>query len=732
MTRSSWLAAALVAGLFLAFHLPFLPSSLEDLDSINFALGLRDFDVARHQPHPPGYPVFIALAKLVRAAGVSDWRALSLVNVVGGALAVFGCLGLFHAVGHRRPMSEEHALLAVVVVVTCPLFWLTADRPLSDAAGLAAALAVQAAILLADGPRGLTVSAAAAGVAAGIRSQVVWLTLPLLVFAHVRQASEGRSWTVARGIAAYAIGALSWFAPLVFVSGGPLAYWHALSNQGTEDLTGVAMLATTPTVSLAVETVRSALVTPWGWGPLAAIILSLAVAGAVRMLRRDAASLLVLAVAFGPYLAFDLLFQEAMTARYALPLVVPVVYLAAQGVTWFPSTPALALLVSLAGVSVFLDDRALSGYASMDAPAFRLLGDMRAAGSSTPPVLAMHRKGDFDMRRPIQWIGDAMPALAARLPAPPKHEWLELVKYWNGGGRAPVWFVADPPRSDLALVGRRGRPSFYRWGFQPTSLVGGARPNEMDWHVIQPPDWYLGEGWALTPETAGVAREDGKGPGHAPISAWIRRSSEPVTVMIGGRHLTPGGAPARVRVAVDGEARADWPVQPGFFLQILEPHVLAGRGDYAHLTIESDNQDVAVEQFDAQPGERVLFGFGDGWNEQEYDPKTGALWRWSSDRATIRVRTTRRALALDLRGEIEAASTARVSVRAGDQVVAEFDVGRSFVRTVLVPANAVSDPETRLTIETSAWYVPAKTRWRSRDQRRLGLKLFACRVSPAS
>ena len=49
--------------MFLAAHLPFLPPTLEDIDSINFALGVRDFDVAQHQPHPPGYPVFIALAK---------------------------------------------------------------------------------------------------------------------------------------------------------------------------------------------------------------------------------------------------------------------------------------------------------------------------------------------------------------------------------------------------------------------------------------------------------------------------------------------------------------------------------------------------------------------------------------------------------------------------------------------------------------------------------------------
>ena len=66
MTAPTRLAAILAVAV-LAFHLPYLPASLEDLDSINFALGLRDFDVAQHQPHPPGYPLFIFLAKAVNA-----------------------------------------------------------------------------------------------------------------------------------------------------------------------------------------------------------------------------------------------------------------------------------------------------------------------------------------------------------------------------------------------------------------------------------------------------------------------------------------------------------------------------------------------------------------------------------------------------------------------------------------------------------------------------------------
>ena len=80
----------------------------------------------------------------------------------------------------------------------------------------------------------------------------------------------------------------------------------------------------------------------------------------------------------------------------------------------------------------------LIAYASEAAPAFRMLADMRAetGRSDAAPVLAMHRRQEFDLRRPFEWVGADAPVFARQLAAPPKHEWLELVKYWNGGGRA--------------------------------------------------------------------------------------------------------------------------------------------------------------------------------------------------------------------------------------------------------------------------------------------------------
>src|SRR5712692_9585716 len=133
-------AALVLAALFVAAHLPFLPASLEDLDSINFAMGVRHFDVARHQPHPPGYPVFIVAAKAARVMIGPEEKALSVVSVLAGGVSVFALLALFRAID-SDPRSARWAALAALVTVTAPLYGVTEVRPLSDSAGLAAALA---------------------------------------------------------------------------------------------------------------------------------------------------------------------------------------------------------------------------------------------------------------------------------------------------------------------------------------------------------------------------------------------------------------------------------------------------------------------------------------------------------------------------------------------------------------------------------------------------------------
>src|SRR6059058_2811234 len=60
--------------------------SMWDWDEALFCLGMRSYDVTNHHPHPPGFPVFIATAKLLRLIIPSDFRALQAINLVAGVL----------------------------------------------------------------------------------------------------------------------------------------------------------------------------------------------------------------------------------------------------------------------------------------------------------------------------------------------------------------------------------------------------------------------------------------------------------------------------------------------------------------------------------------------------------------------------------------------------------------------------------------------------------------------
>ncbi len=658
-------------------------------------------------------------------------HALSLLSIVSGALSILALPALFRRLD-RDPQTEQWSILATVVTATAPLYWFTAARPLSDMPGLAAVAGIQAFTLSATSGGALALAAFLAGLGGGIRSQVVWLTVPLVAVMAARRPRAYRVEDALVALAALMVGVLVWFVPLVWLTGGPLDYWRALSFQGSADLTGVAMLWTTHTPRQLLLAFNATFVSPWATPVLAGVALALAVLGALHLVWSSRPSLGWLIAAFGPYLVFDLLFQESVTTRYALPIVIPVAYLAVRGAAAvLPRRVAAGVVLVFAAVSLAIAVPSIQAYAGSEAPAFRLLTDMRAANPTlgAPPVLAMHRREELDMRRPITWAGADMPSWSERLPATPKREWLEIVKYLNDGGRAPIWFAADPLRSDLALIDHQD-PRAYRWPLRFPILIGGVRPSEMDWYVFDRPGWYLGEGWALTPETAGISDTGGYGRGRAPIQGWILRRSEPVTLMVGGRNFAGDGTSALLNIAIDGRTVGQRSVAPGFFLHMMSV-ALTGSGDYAALTIEARGE-VAIEQFDAQPPGRVVFGYGEGWHETEYDSSTGRIWRWMSERGELRVRGTGQPMFLSLDGVTETFSKpSHVTIRVGDRIVAQQEAGDRFSIRAEIPADLIGlddRSEQVITIETDQTYIPADLSARTADRRHLGLKVFNCRL----
>lgn len=112
-------------------RLCFTGRHLDSCDSIDFALGLHDYDLSLFQPHFPGYPVYLFTSRLFFKLFRSDVWALVMPGVLFGSLTIYPLFLL-----SRQLFSERVAVLTAILYLSNPLCWLQAERPTSDAMGL--------------------------------------------------------------------------------------------------------------------------------------------------------------------------------------------------------------------------------------------------------------------------------------------------------------------------------------------------------------------------------------------------------------------------------------------------------------------------------------------------------------------------------------------------------------------------------------------------------------------
>jgi hypothetical protein len=561
------------------------------------------------------------------------------------------------------------------------------------------------------------------------------LTLPLFLLAlFVRRRHR-----VAM-VAAAAAGIALWAVPLVVSSGGPAGYLRALGSQADEDFSGVAMLWTNPSVRMAAFAVFDTFVRPWESAVLAGAILALAAAGALVMAIRAPRALSIVVLTFGPYAIFHLLFQETVTTRYALPLVPLMAYLVAATLAEAQHRVALAGAAVLAVASLSFGVPAALAFGREPSPIFGFLSEARMLQArGAHPMVGMHRRIFTESKRARAYDGELPGKI---LTTPRDYEWLELTRAWREGEGQEAWFIADPRRTDLALIDQaHARTRRYRWPFDSRVYVGGARPNELDWHILSEPGWFLEQGWALTPEVAGITDREGWGPHRRPSVGWVRRRVAESLMVIGGRHLG-SDPPVKMTASIDGRPVMTLDVKPGYFLEFvsLPAGTFTSAAGYAPLTVTAQSTGagqtppVAIEQFNLQTVDKVQFAYDEGWFEPEYNPSTAKSWRWMSERAVVRIHHAGQAVTLRLTGE----SPLRyfdegplVRVMAGSRVLTEVRPSTDFTATVTIPADALAAASGRVTITSDRAFAPGE-REGTADRRRLALRIYSLAVDADS
>jgi hypothetical protein len=144
--------------------------SMWDWDEALFCLGMRDYNVVQHHPHPPGYPLFILAARFVRLFVHSDLLALQVVVMLSGAALV--PLVVFFAREARFPFAA--ALGGALVFAFLPNVWIYGGSAMSDVPSLALTMLACALLLRGCRSSGAYIAGAIVlGLACGIRPQAL-------------------------------------------------------------------------------------------------------------------------------------------------------------------------------------------------------------------------------------------------------------------------------------------------------------------------------------------------------------------------------------------------------------------------------------------------------------------------------------------------------------------------------------------------------------------------------
>jgi hypothetical protein len=216
-----------------AFAIYFLSRSpgLDEWDSVQFAMGIGEFNLWKHQPHPPGYPLYIFLAwSGTRLFGWSSESSLQFVSCAGGALFVAAWFCII-----RRQLSERFAWLLASALAITPVVWMTSTKALTDslAAGLLSVQLFCSLLFRDEGRKRQLIAVALFGAAvAGVRPQLLPVALLVLVTPLFHRRAGAKAWLI--GGAIVIAGCLLWLVPTWYIQSmlpGPVPGWRSYPAQ---------------------------------------------------------------------------------------------------------------------------------------------------------------------------------------------------------------------------------------------------------------------------------------------------------------------------------------------------------------------------------------------------------------------------------------------------------------------------------------------------------------------
>jgi hypothetical protein len=199
---------------------PFTSKYLYHMDSGHFALALDQYNLVLHQPHPPGYFLYVMVGRLLHLFVADVNTVLVLISILFSGLTVVAVYYL-----GKEMFDEGTGTCAALLALASPNFWFHGEVALTYAidAFFSAFIGLLCWRMLQGRREYLWFSVVILAVAGGFRQNAPLFLFPLWLIS-VRKEPFRR---IVCALALCGIVSLAWFVPMVSMTGGTGAYREA-------------------------------------------------------------------------------------------------------------------------------------------------------------------------------------------------------------------------------------------------------------------------------------------------------------------------------------------------------------------------------------------------------------------------------------------------------------------------------------------------------------------------
>ncbi len=201
-------------------RIPFRSKLLYHMDSVQYALALDRYDITVHQPHPPGYFLYVMLGRLLNSFFNDANGTFIFISIIFSGLTV---VTLYYL--GKEIFDKQIGLLAAILALTSPNLWFHGEVALSYIveAFFSTAIALLCWRLYKGEHKYIWLSVIVLAVAGGIRQNTVIFLFPLWLFS-VKEAPIRK---VIASLCLLSFVCLLWFVPMVLMTGGLEVYREA-------------------------------------------------------------------------------------------------------------------------------------------------------------------------------------------------------------------------------------------------------------------------------------------------------------------------------------------------------------------------------------------------------------------------------------------------------------------------------------------------------------------------